>query len=140
MYRILSVAMALSLIGGGAARADQYLCTLTNNGREIFIAGAILIDIRQGLFAMVFDENVEEVYGEPIMAEVTESSAKRVQIAWMVELQKIRSRSGFSARTGARQNVFYYATLDKRTLGIRIRGKTGSAGNANAEGKCTPKK
>ena len=134
------LATAVGVFPAASAKAEKYLCTVAPTSAEVFIAEAILFDVRHGIWATVFDKNIEDVYGQPIMAEVTEASAKRVQFAWRVKAQKIRFRTGTGGGIGWREKVNYYATLDNRTRSMRIRAKTASLGNASAEGKCVLKK
>ena len=137
--RVWLTGAGLALMATGAT-AEEYLCTTSPTSTADIVARSILLDIRQNIVALVYDEHVQAAYGAPIPAEVTESSPKWLKLSWKVGLQAFERGSRGLSGTNFSEPVFYFATLDKVTLAFRVRAKAAGVVSASAEGKCVRKK
>ncbi|MDU8927859.1 hypothetical protein RXV86_10735 [Alisedimentitalea sp. MJ-SS2] len=133
--KILAIVVTL-FAATSVAAGDVFRCERTKVGRDGWISSLLFFEIDEETGAAhVHDSYTDEYHGGAIRAKLVESSAKRFRLKWTVKNVKTSNTGSVIPR------VKYMATLDRKTLNLRIRVVLSGPDNRPwGEAKCKLKK
>ena len=140
--RLLTACFGAVLAVGSVSNgyAEEYLCTTKPFARGDAIAASMLIDVRHGLYAMIFDSYVKESHGAPVTAEITRATSKKYDLTWQVRNLRIPASAMSTQTDNGPVTVTYFASLNRKTMEFRVRARAVGVANMGAEGKCVLRK
>jgi hypothetical protein len=127
LKQVFAAAMLTAL--AAPAFAEDYLCQMKHNGRDLPLGTQIIVRAGNGNEALVVDEIIKEVYGEPLRASLHRGTS--LTISWNLPIKFV------GGEVEIMNNTMY---INLKTMKAQLGGRFQHATNRfTARGTCVAK-